>query len=81
MAREPGNLREEERDELRRSLGAWLMEEQARMQREGVPLITVLVELISALMSLAAYAAKHNAQLSKNDFIRIARTASFEQWK
>ena len=69
-----------DRQAFRRELGQAILDIQDEYQADGVPSVTFVLEMIAALMSLAAYIAKHNAHLSRTDWMRVAREGAKEQW-
>lgn len=72
-------MTDEERKAFRRKLGRAVLDIQAATAAD-MPVVVFLPEMISALLSLAAYMTNHNAQLGKHDWHRMSRMAALEQW-
>lgn len=73
-------MTDEERKAFRRKLGQAVLDIQEECAAAGMPVVVFLPEMISALLSIAAYLTNQNAKLGKHDWHRMSRTAANEQW-
>ena len=65
---------------LRHEIGSAVLEQQNAWREKGEPLEVVIPEIIAALLSLAAYVAKENALLKRDDFMEACAAAALENW-
>jgi hypothetical protein len=64
---------------LRKEISESVVSAQKSAASVGVPMEEVLVEIIGALLSLAAYVS-HNAGISRLDFILACEDVASKQW-
>jgi len=72
-------MTEAEISELRREIGAGVMNAQDKFKH--LPPIEVVPEVLSALLSLAAYVAYENCKLSLAHFRQAFEVAVKERWR
>jgi hypothetical protein len=69
------------RQGLRRQIGEAVMAAQGRLRDHvGATPNEIVPEIIDALLSLAAYASKNNANLTRHMFLAACEVAADEQW-
>jgi hypothetical protein len=66
---------------LRREIGDSVISAQKSAASDGAPMEEILVEIIAALLSLSAYVSRHNAGISRDDFIGACEEVAREQWR
>lgn len=73
-------VNEDDRKEMRRGIGDAVMYGQTFLQMKNYSTPDVIVELIAALLSLAAFLSKSNANLDRDEFELACSVAANEQW-